>query len=64
MLKLKPNGSNLSACQKGVWMVLVEENKIERPVAVQFGQFEVDVGEVVLGEHAFFFANLDVAEFS
>ncbi len=45
-------------------MILIEENKIERSVAVQFRQFEVDVGEVVLGEHAFLFANFDVAEFS
>ncbi len=45
-------------------MVLIEENKIERSVAVQFGQLEVDVGVVVLGEHALLLANFNVAEFS
>ena len=56
--------TNLCAGQKAFRMFLVEQNEVERSVAVQFREFEVDVCHVVLGEHALLLSDFDFTEFS
>ena len=55
---------DFSAGEKTFRVVFVEQDEVERPVAVEFRQLEVDVGVDVLGEGVLLFSDSDFPELS